>query len=189
LENENNGALSCIWESVSMSTFCNDYTWQMIVRDKFLFHFYKKYAQKFKFHDDDMDIQEQGFDTTIYRNGKYYKIEEKIVRNDHGRFFLETYGNVKTGKQGWLYKTKSDFIFYVMTDPTSGDKAKLYIIPTKELQEWFTLHEKEYYLWEGDNGCQGYLVPIKDVPGCIGFQLKFIGSNFVTKRLDIAKVI
>ena len=84
------------------------------------------------------DIVYQQIDIDLiwtYRTEKgmvQHTLEVKTDRYTTGNFFLETVSNKELGTLGCFVKTKADMVYYYFSTWDS-----LYVIPTKEAQNWF----------------------------------------------------
>lgn len=88
------------------------------------------------------------FDFAFTKNDKTYTVEEKFRKQDYGDFLIEIMQDIATANLGWYYKTKADFIFYII------DIRYIYIVKWPKFKQWFGSNYRKsgYKLTKSDEG-------------------------------------
>ena len=171
------------------SPFAKDNSWQLGIRNRILYPFYKSKAHdgRFVFADKgslaDVLQREMAVDTIMQIDGNAIaSIEEKIVRwpgYEYKNYTLETMSCTVPGreKQGWMHYAKCDVLLYCFTQQDGSLIA--HAIPFRKLQEWF--FDSDLYLQypstvtEQINRTECKVVPIahvwNNVHGCKQFDI------------------
>lgn len=99
---------------------------------------------------------------------KYITIDLKIENRFTGNFFIETWSNKSRFNQGWIYKCRSDRIFYYFLDKPEI----LYSIVTEKFKEWlfasvgnkprlFSFSEVKQSKYDQMNDTWGVIIPVE----------------------------
>lgn len=169
--------------------FAQDNDWQLNIRDRILYPFYKGKAHdgRFVFADKgslaDMLQREMAVDTIMQTGGNAITtIEEKIVRwpgYEYKNYTLEIMSCTVPGREklGWMHYAKCDILLYCFMQ--ADGSAVAHAIPFRKLWTWF--FGNDLYLkyksttTEQINKTECKIVPIKhvwdNVPGCKKFTI------------------
>jgi len=166
-----------------VNEFLSDDKFQRAKRDTILVPFlYDRYFwERYRLLDGEWDYQSRGIDTLIFNGtGAPTHIEEKIVREKHTAFALETKSCTVEGyeKPGWMFYGEADRMLFCFTVPKGLD---CWWIDFPALQQWFWPQEKNFatFQMKTRNRTAGRVVPIDAIPYAIlirNFHLPEKGS-------------
>jgi hypothetical protein len=92
---------------------------------------------------DETEYQKKGIDFlwrhTVNKSPVTTSIEAKTDRYTTGNFVIETVSVKESDIPGWIYTSQSDYIAYYLVGYDT-----LYVIPTKELRDWFDVNKAKY---------------------------------------------
>ena len=114
------------------------------------------------------EIQQYGDILMGTESNKYITIDLKIESRFTGNFFIETWSNKSRFNQGWVYKCRSDRIFYYFLDKPE----MLYSIVTEKFKEWlfasvgnkprlFSFSEVKQSKYDQMNDTWGVIIPVE----------------------------
>lgn len=126
-----------------MSTYKEECNNERIAQEKILPY----YQEKLGFVPDRSTSCKE-FDFAFSKNNTIYTVEEKFRKQDYGDFLIEIMQDIASANLGWFYKTKADFIFYIV------DMRYLYIVKWPKFKHWFSNNYRKsgYKLTKSNEG-------------------------------------
>lgn len=134
------------------------------------------------------ELQQYGDILMSTESDKYMTIDLKIESRFTGNFFIETWSNKSRFNQGWVYKCRSDRIFYYFLDKPEV----LYSIVTEKFKEWlfasvgnkprlFSFSEVKQSKYDQMNDTWGVIIPVEaalssNIVKAVMLPSEFIGS-------------